>query len=398
MAEKIDKIYEDAIAAGLLPGASVFAGDKDGNILYSKSFGKASLKEGKNEPFTESTIASIASMTKIMTSVAALQCVEDGTLGLDKDLKPLLPDIGKQGVVTGFDDEKNDVILEPVSTPYTLRLLLTHTSGYEYDWFNPHLTKWRASRGEALWFGKTVEEKAALPVFQPGTGFAYGTGYEWTGRAIERASGSTLEDFMRERIWKPLGIENDTSFWPKTKEGMKDRIADAGTLENGPPVVHTDNFDTLVGSKDCLGGAGVNTTAKAYYTFLSAVLRRDARLLKPSSYDELFRPQLDERCEQALNDYIALSPIHTNYLGMQVPPSVRKTWSFAGMLAKEPQEGRLVAGTALWGGFPSCAWFIDNETGICGTAICQVIPAMHPDIMALHERFHKAVFEQVKRK
>ncbi|KAI2618278.1 beta-lactamase/transpeptidase-like protein [Hypomontagnella submonticulosa] len=400
MAQKIDKIYEDAIASGLLPGVSAFAGDKDGKVLYSKSFGKASLKEGTDKPFTESTIAAIASMSKLMTSIAVLQCVEDGIIDLDKDVKPLLPEIGKYGIITGFDDAKHTATFEPTSTPITMRMLLSHTSGHEYDWASPLLGKWRASRGETPWFGPTVETKSAIPLtFAPGTGFAYGGGHDWAGKAVEVASKMSLDEFMRARIWTPLGIENDASFYPKAKDAMKDRLADISTLdEKGePPAKDAGGFDVVNGT-DCFGGAGVYASAKAYSTFLTAVLRRDARLLKPASYEELFRPQLDERCEQVLNDYVASSPLYTQLLGMQIPNSIRKTWSFAGMVAKESQEGRFAPGTTLWGGFPCCAWWIDDKTGTCGTAVCQIIPPMHPGVMALHAEFQKAIYGEVKAK
>ncbi|KAI1091244.1 beta-lactamase/transpeptidase-like protein [Rostrohypoxylon terebratum] len=347
MAQEIDNIYEDAVASGLLPGVSLIAGDKDGNILYSKSFGKASLKEGDDRPFTESTIASIASMSKLMTSIAVLQCVEDGVLDLDRDVKPLLPEIGKYGLIVGFDDVKNSAIFAHNPSPITLRLLLTHTSGHEYDAFNPLLLKWRASRNEKPSSGLTLEERSALPL---------------------------------------------------TMDNMKGRLADVSTLgEDGkPPAVHFPGFDNSGGSPDCFGGAGVYTSAKAYYTFLSAVLRRDPKLLKPSSYAELFQPQLDEQCEQALNDDIISSKLKTEYLGMQVPASIRKTWSLAGLVAKEAQEGRFAKGTTLWGGYPSCEWFIDNESGICGVAVCQIVPPMQPDVMALHEKFQRAMFNKIK--
>jgi CubicO group peptidase (beta-lactamase class C family) len=330
-----------------------------------------------------------------MTSIAVLQCVQDGTLDLDKDVKPMLPEIGKHGIITGFDDEKNSAILAPDSTPITLRMLLSHTSGHEYDWFSPLLGKWRASRNEEPWTGPTIEHKSVLPLmFPPGAGFAYGAGHDWAGKAVQEAAGSTLDDFMRERIWTPLGIEDDASFYPKTKESMKGRLADLSTLnEKGePPAVDAAGFDILFGGTDCLGGGGVFASADAYYTFLSAVLRRDPALLTPESYVELFRPQLDEAQEQAFNDYVALSPAHTNFLGMRIPESTRKTWSFAGMVAKEGQEGRFNAGTTFWGGVPSVEWFIDHEAGICGTALCQILPPMHPPVMALHEEFQRGVF------
>ncbi|KAK5631719.1 hypothetical protein RRF57_007433 [Xylaria bambusicola] len=332
-------------------------------------------------------------MSKLMTSVAVLQCVEDGLLDLDKDTRAMFPGIGKYGVITGFDD--NTAVLKPDSTPITLRMLLSHTSGHEYDWLSPLLGKWRASRGEGPWTGPTVEHKSELPlVFSPGTGFAYGAGHDWAGKAIQVATGTTLDDFMRTRIWEPLGIAEDTTFWPKTKEGMKDRVAHISTLnEGGLPAVDAPDFDLLFGGTDCLGGAGVCATSQAYSIFLSAVARRDARLLQPTSFDELFRPQLNGQQEKALNDYVDQSPIHTQLLALRIPPSLKKTWSFAGLVAKEGQEGRFGPGTVFWSGVPSSEWFIDHDTGIYGVALCQVIPPMHPQVMELHEKFQREMYD-----
>lgn len=143
----------------------------------------------------------MASTTKLMTSVAVLQCVEQGKLDLDTDVRPLLPEMGRYGVITGFNDEKNEATFDADSTPISLRMLLSNTSGHEYDWLNPLLGKWRASRNEVPWSGPLLTDKCAIPlVFAPGTGWAYGTGWDWAGRMVEIATGSTLEDFMHKHI------------------------------------------------------------------------------------------------------------------------------------------------------------------------------------------------------
>ncbi|KAK8054745.1 hypothetical protein PG994_009812 [Apiospora phragmitis] len=346
MAHNIDKIYQEAVDSGLLPGISVMAGDKNGNIIYSKSIGVASQKAGRDLPFTASNVCALASMSKLMTSVAVLQCVEDGKLDLDSDVKPLLPEIGKYDIITGFDDEKNSAVLEESTATITLWMLLSHTSGHEYDWFGPLLAKWRASRAEELWTGPTVENKSVLHlVFRPGTSFAYGAGHDWAGKLVE--------------------------LFLKSREYMTDRIANISTLnEKGePPAVNAATFDILYGGTDCLGGGGLLGSTEAYHTFVSAVLRRDSRLLKPGSYEELFRPQLDERQEEEFNKYIARSPMHTSFLGMAIPLSIRRIWSFAGMVVKEGETGRFAKGMGIWGGVPSVEWFIDHETGLCATML-----------------------------
>ncbi|KAI0534765.1 beta-lactamase/transpeptidase-like protein [Xylaria digitata] len=342
----IVQAYEEAVASGLLPGASLVAGNISGEITFSRSFGKASLKEGVSRQFTDSTVCAVASMSKLLTSVAVLQCVEDGLLDLDKDTRTLFPKIEMYGIITGFGDDNNTPILKPDSTPITLRMLLSHTTGHEYDWLNPLLGKWRASRGEEPWTGATVEHKSVLPLlFSPGTDFAYGAGHDWAGKAVEVVTGTTLDDFMRARIWEPLGIAEDTNMSTLNDKGE-------------PPAVDAPAFDILFGGTDCLGGAGIFTSPKAFGIFLSALARRDAKLLKPASFDELFRPQLNEKQEEALNSYIDRSPIHTQL-----------------------------------GGVPSTQWFIDHDAGIYGTAFCQILPPMNPKVLELHKKFQREMYK-----
>lgn len=370
-----------------------------GKIIYSKSLGKASQRPGReHEPFTaESTMAFIASMSKLMTAVAVLKAVELGKLDLDANIRPLFPAMGQYGIITGFQDSGPILQSLPSETPITLRMLLSCTSGHEYDWLHEDLVQWRAARNEEPWGGPTVEDKTAIPLTsQPGTAFAYAGGCDWAGKAIEKVFSTTLDDFMREHIWTPLGIEDDVSFWPERKDSMKNRIATLSTLTDlgEPPAKDDPEFDSRRGGTDCLGGAGIYSTARAYYTFLSAVFRRDERLLTPDSYRELFRPQLDAQQEESMNEYLVRSPAHAQFLGLAVAPEIRKNWSFAGMVCLDAQPGRFEKGTIMWGGVPCCTWFMDFEAGVCGTAICQMLPPMHPVIVGgLHAKFQGGVLE-----
>ncbi|KAF2010156.1 beta-lactamase/transpeptidase-like protein [Aaosphaeria arxii CBS 175.79] len=389
-----DQAYKEAIEKKILPGYALIAGGRDGNILYSKADGVASLKEGETQPFKLDTICWIASMTKLLTSVACLQAVEAGLLELEKPVTETLPEVGKYGILTGWNDEKNEGIYEQHKTPVTLRMLLCHTSGYEYDWFSPLLAKWRASRNEQPWTGPTVEDKTTLPLlFEPGTSFRYGGSPDWTGKLIERVTGKSLEEFMVEKIFEPLGIK-DLTFYPKKREDMKDRLATLSTLsETGEaPAKDASDQDMLFGGTDCLGGGGGYGSAQDFFTFLQAVLRRDNRLLNSESYDELFRPQLNDEVKTALNEYLRSSPAHAQFLGMSLPQEIEKTWSFAGLTVEQDLEGRMLAGTHTWGGVPSMTWYMDHKAGICGVAFCQIMPPMFPGVLALHEQFQRAMY------
>ncbi|KAI1322345.1 beta-lactamase/transpeptidase-like protein [Xylariaceae sp. FL0255] len=398
--ERVTQAYMDAAASGILPGASLFAGNINGKTIYSKSLGKASIKEGVELPFTDATVCGIASMGKLMVSVAALRFVEDGRVKLDDDLRLLFNGaIDKYGVFKGFDEKTGAAITEPNTTSITLRMLLTHTSGHGYDWLDPDLGKWRASRNERPWVnGRTVETKTAVPLsFVPGTGFVYGSAHDWVGRVLEITKGSgTLEEIMRECVWEPLGIQDGVSFWPKTKEHMASRMAHIATLnEKGEgPATDASYFDLSGPPGSCFGGSGIFCSPAAYNTFLTAVADRDKRLLRSATFDELFRPQLDEKCEQSLNDLITSAPIYEQAIGMNIPRSTRRNWCFAGAILKEGHDGRFAPGTVTWGGLTCSQWFIDFKSGTYGSVLCQMLPPLCPSVMILHEKFQRAVHDR----
>ncbi|KAF2727657.1 beta-lactamase/transpeptidase-like protein [Polyplosphaeria fusca] len=391
--ENVKKRYLEAHEDGYLPGFALMASSQDGDTVIF-SGGKQSLNPNSANPFTENTICALASMTKLLTAVVVLQCIEHGLLNLDANVNVILPEVGKYDIITGWDDETNQGIFQSITTPITLRMLLTHTSGHAYDWFRPALKNWRASRGEQPWLGATVEQKATIPlVFAPGTQFAYGVGVDWAGKMVERVTGQTLEVFMKERIWEPLGMR-DVTFWPKERGEFEGRMAGMNRLgENGEGrAEEVPGFDIGGGATDCLGGGGAFASTKAYFTFLQAVLRRDEKILKKTSWQELFRPQLSPELKAFFNEYLHADPLRAQYLAMGIPASITKTWCFAGMICEDAQEGRFSAGTVFWGGMPSMAWWIDGAVGTCGLATCQVMPPMCPKIMALHEKFQRAVF------
>ena len=199
-------------------------------------------------------------------------------------------------------------------------------------------------------------------VFQPGTGWAYGGGIDWAGKALERVTGETLETYMSKNIWTPLGLK-DITFWPLRQDEMKDRVADIAVLGPDGKTAHMPGFDQTMGMKECLGGGGAYATPTTYFTFLHAVLREDTKLLKPESYVELFRSQLNDQCKEALNNLILTDQDQRDYLSVNVPPSAKKNWSFAGLVLEEEQQGWMKKNTILWGGLPCLVWvsYMENK-------------------------------------
>ncbi|KAM3075997.1 hypothetical protein ACMFMG_006490 [Clarireedia jacksonii] len=386
--------YQNAHASGLLPGVVLLASNKQGSFKYSKALGVSSLKDASNKkPLTKDTILGLASCTKLMTAIAALQCVERGQVELDADVGPILPEAGKYGIITSLDETTQEPVLTARRNAITLRNLLTHTSGHAYDIMHPSLMKWRELRKEMPWSGETAEEKATLPLlFEPGTGWMYGCGLEWVGKLIERVNGVGLEEYMKKNIWDPLGI-NDISFWPRANKDMKDRMADLSVIGPHGNAVDCPEFDLIFGSKDCLGGGGAFGSAGGYMTILEAVLREDDRLLRRESWTEFWKPQLNEKCKEAFNKLCLESEEMNNFLSINMPKETKKNFCLGGMLVEDELEGWVNRGTVLWGGVPCVIWFIDRKAGLCGLAASQMLPPMAPPIMRLHKGFQRGVYK-----
>ena len=159
-----------------------------GSFTYKHAVGNDGHGEGN--PIAEDAVFQLASSTKLLTSIAALQIVEEGLVGLDDDVAGHLPELCEQPILKGFDDDDRP-ILEKRKNPITLRyrgegltfsmfagtdrfgrILLTHTSGCAYDAIDPNLAKYRQQNGDTVGTGATIEECYLYPlIFEPGTQF-----------------------------------------------------------------------------------------------------------------------------------------------------------------------------------------------------------------------------------
>ena len=320
-----------------------------------------------------------------MTDVAVLQCVERGLLELDADVQITVPEITKYGIITGWDEEKNVAILSPARNKITMRYdenstacnastfrfevdierllirsilrhLITGSSGHCYEVIHPLLTKWRLSRNEAFFGGDTIEEKCTIPlVFEPGTAWAYGGGWDWAGKIVEKVTHKTLEEYMRENIWEPLGLK-DCTFWPEKRSDFKDRRVRMSVLDRKSQKSFPGEFDLTGAAKDCTGGGGVYATPEDYLQFLLAVLRQDERLVKRASFAEMFRPQLSETAAGAFKAMFDHVPEAQGYYACNVPAGTPKDYSLGGLFVKEDVPGWMKKETILWSGLPCLLW------------------------------------------
>ena len=146
---------------------------------------------------TPQNIFNIASMTKALTSVAVLQLVEQGQVALDESLDQHLPEMSKRLILN-----QDNQIIEPQNS-ITLRHLLTHTAGFGYWFTSPQLGRWDQLKTEINWM-----ENYQPRLFESGSSFLYGTNIDWVGRLVEKISGIDLEQYFRQRISGPLGMDS----------------------------------------------------------------------------------------------------------------------------------------------------------------------------------------------
>src|SRR6266498_864726 len=201
------EVLANSVAEGDVPGVVALAADDNG-LIYAGAFSEREL--GSGVEMTLDTVCWIASMTKAVTSVSAMQLVEQGRLSLDDPLARVLPRLGSVQVLEGFDAAGAPRLRAP-KRPITLRHLLTHTAGFSYDIWNADIGRYVAHAGLP---GIIECKDAALTtplVCDPGERWEYGINLDYVGKAVEAVSGQSLANYMREHIFQPLGM-SDSGF------------------------------------------------------------------------------------------------------------------------------------------------------------------------------------------
>ena len=286
--ERVGDYIRNEIATGKIPGAIILI-QQHGRPVYFENFGMRDVESKR--PMTADTIFRLYSMSKPVTSVAAMMLVEDGKLALDDPVAKYIPAFAgvKVGVEKRDQDGKRLLALEPLKRPITIEDLLRHTSGLTYGFYGDSAVR-KLYMSSDLFEGdfdnaEFAERLAKLPLAeQPGTLWDYGHSTDVLGRVIEVVSGQSLFQFERERLLDPLGMA-DTAFY----------VADAAKRPRIAEPMPDDRFVTPVaGIRDPMlprrwesGGAGMVGTIGDYARFAQMLLNggtfEGRRYLKPET-------------------------------------------------------------------------------------------------------------------
>jgi CubicO group peptidase (beta-lactamase class C family) len=392
---RIDDSFATYVDDGRLAGWLVTV-SRHGKLAHVSAYGQRNREEGL--PVEPDTLWRIFSMTKPITSVAAMMLYEEGALQLTDPVSKFIPSFANLRVYAGGSDQ--NPLTVPASEPMRVWHLLTHTSGLTYGFHRVHTVDaiYRAAgfdpgAPKGMDLAAACDGWASLPLlFQPGAEWNYGVSTDVLGRVVEVASGQSLDEFFAERILGPLGM-TDTTFW--VDDDRASRLAALYGLGPGRAMIKMgapwDN--ARVRPRMLSGGGGLVSTAGDYHRFLQMLLDHPGspageldgvRLLSPRTVRYMGRNHLPGGLDIATfgRALYAESPMYGSGFGL----------GFAVVTDPAALKVDCSAGELSWGGAASTAFWIDQAEGITVSFFTQLIPS---NAYPLRPQLRQLVYQSV---
>jgi CubicO group peptidase (beta-lactamase class C family) len=357
---RIGAWYQARVDAGELPGA-VVAIARDGKLAYLEAIGFQD--NAKTIPMKADAIFWIASMTKPVTSVAAMMLVEEGKLDLDAPVSRYLPELKDMQVGVEKPDPatgKKEITLEPQKRAMTVRDLLRHTSGLVYPpQFNDSAIN-RLYNKAVFARDKTLADFVAslgnLPLaHQPGEVWEYSWGVDVLARVVEVGSALPFDQFLQSRIFGPLRMV-DTGFY--APEAKLARLVDA-------PERRDSQFDVTRPRKLLSGGGGLASTAADYLRFCQMLLNGGeldgVRILTPRTVQLMTTDSL---------------PPDIRFVGNLIGPKAGSSWGLGFAIRTNPDSSAIPGsvGSYSWNGLWGTSFWIDPVEKMIAVQMIQVAP------------------------
>ena len=385
--EAIDHALRQATDAKEVPGVVAMAVTEKG-LLYEGAFGTRDLAKGP--AMTLDTVFWIASMTKAVTAVAAMQLVEQGKLQLDQPLGTLLPQLASPQVLEGFDD-KGMPRLRPAKGPITLRHLLTHTAGFAYD-------VWNAPLGQYMKYadipGIVTCKNQALStplVADPGVRWEYGISIDWVGKAVEAVSGQSLDAYFRERLFTPLGM-TDTGFI--ITPGQRSRLVSMHRRQAND-TLEPEEFEMTQTPEFFMGGGGLYSTARDYLAFEQMLLHggrfNGAQVLRSETVALMSENQIG-----TLNAGVMKTANPTVSNDVDFFPGQDQKWGLSFLINTQPAPAGRSAGSLAWAGAANTYFWIDPAKRVAGVILMQLWPFADTRAVKLYGQFESGVYKALQ--
>jgi len=361
--KKLDAMLEEAIQNDEIPGLVALVA-RNGKIVYHAAKGKADAADGK--AMSKEAIFRIASQTKAITSTAVMMLWEEGKFRLDDPISNWIPEFKNPQVLQNFRYADSSFTARPANKEITIRHLLTHTSGLGYgviDGDERMKTIYQKAgivdlyTTEHISIEENIKKLAKLPLHHnPGEKYTYSEGLDVLGYFIEIVSGMPFDQFLRTRLFDPLGM-NDTWFYlpdAKASRLVKVQRKVDGKWENFPVTFYDPQYPITGAKRFFSGGAGLSSTAKDYATFLQMHLNggelNGVRILSRKTIETMMKNQIGDLWSGAKHYGLA----------------------FGVVTAQGVAEGGIGSeGTFDWGGYFNTQYFADPQEKVIGILMKQ---------------------------
>ena len=369
---RIDAMCKTSVEDGDLPGIVALVARK-GKIVFHEAYGMADNQSSRK--MNKDDIFRIASQSKAITSTAVMMLWEEGKFRLDDPVSKFIPEFTNPKVLTSFKYADTSFTAEPADKEITIRHLITHTSGIGYgvidgdERFKMIYEKAGITdlfTTEDISIEESVKKLARLPLHHnPGEEFTYSEGLDVLGYFIEVVSGMPFDEFLRKRLFDPLGMDDTWFYLPGSKA---DRLVSVQKKENGKwvryPVTFYDTDYPIKGARRFFsGGAGLSSTARDYATFLQMYLNggelNGIRILSRTTVQAIMGNQTGELFGDGIE-----------YYGLAF-----------GVVTSEGQDtgGQGSEGTFSWGGYFNTDYFADPVEQTIGVIMKQTQGPVNDD-------------------
>ena len=357
---RIDDMLMNAIEVNQIPGAVALIA-RDGVIVYHKAFGMADNRA--NRELKQNDIFRMASQTKAITSTAMMMLWEEGHFRLDDPISNYLPVFGEAQILDTFSREDTTYTTVPAENQITIRHLLTHTSGIGYgvidrdERFRMIYEKAGITdlfTTEPITIGESVTKLAKLPLHhEPGEKYTYSEGLDVLGYFIEVISGMPFDEFLKTRIFDPLGMDDTRFYLPEPKH---DRLVtvqqkdDDGKWSPFPVTFYDPDYPRTGAMTFFSGGAGLSGTVEDYAKFLQMFINHGeyagTRFLSRTTVNFMMQNQVGDLLGNSGRDFgLAFGLIDAE---------------------GETMGGRGSTGTFDGGGYFNTSYFADPQENVIG--------------------------------
>lgn len=377
-------LQKSATGKARVPGVVAMITDRSANI-YEGAAGERVLG---GQAMTTDTVFAIFSTTKAITGTAILQCVEEGKLDLDAPAKTYVPDIGKLQVLEGFGADGTPR-LRPPKQDITTRMLMLHTAGLGYEFFNANYLRLTQEHGQQSVITCSKASLMTPLLFDPGDKWEYGSNLDWCGQIVESLRGKRLGEVLKERVFAPLGME-DIAF--SMTPSMRSRLAVIHQREADGSLTPLPDLQLPAQPEVDMGGHGLYGSIGEYMKFIRMWLNDGAgpngRVLRSETVENAVRNGL--QAHQQVVMLPGVVPALSN--DAEFFPGLKKSWSYTFMVNDEAAPTGRPAGAIGWAGLANLFYWIDRKNGFGGFWATQILPFGDPTSFGSYLEFETAAY------